>query len=80
MIEIMQDSYQRLLSPETRKGVLLEGRTELLGSLVAKLYTKDIMYNADKSAFIDSLVNQFENRWDIALRWLYILSVKNSVK
>ena len=44
--------------------VAMEGKLEFHSSLLAKLYSKDIMLKADQASFITGLIDKFETRWN----------------
>jgi len=77
MINIMRSAYRRILLTKTQKMVAMEGKLEFHSSLLAKLYSKDIMLKADQASFITGLIDKFETRADLALRFLFILAIKS---
>lgn len=77
MVNIMRSAYRRILLTKTQKMVAMEGKLEFHSSLLAKLYAKDIMLEADQAAFLTGLIDKFETRADLALRFLFILAIKS---
>jgi hypothetical protein len=75
-VSLARSAFARILSVDTEKAVTSAGQSSLRASLLSKLVTAhfdDEQHPADHQALLMYVLADFQERYEIAIRWLYSL-------